>query len=361
MISICCIPSYVRMNRSQIYIKRGEQLRESIAEIFKKFGFGDIAGKKVVVKPNMLRAATPDQGVVTDPRLLSETVLFLIDAGADVIVGDNSAPNRTSNEIEIARSCGFIEASHGRFRNISSHSRKVVQKDGLLKELYVSPDILDCDILVSLPKLKPHDLTMMTAAVKNHFGIIPGALKPHIHALFPRIDDFSRVLIEVYELRPPDIIIVDCLDVIDARGKRYTPGIIIGGDNGHAIDFVCAQMIDTDPYMIPTLKIAKNEGLFEPNNIEVIGEFRRLKGYSMPFRFPFRNSVVEVVARLLYRMWLARKPVIHLSKCTRCLRCEDVCPQDAIKDQTIDYKKCIKCYCCLEVCPDQAITTKFAL
>ncbi len=349
------------MKTSQIYIKRGEQLRKSIAEIFKGFGFRELRGKKVVVKPNMLRAAKPDERVITDPRLLSETVSFLLGSGADVIVGDNSAPNRTCNEIEIAHYCGFIEASHGRFRNISSHSKKLIRKENVLKELYVSSDVLDCDILVSLPKLKAHDLTMMTVAVKNHFGIIPGGLKPHIHSLFPRIDDFSRVLVEVYEVRPPDVIIVDCLNVIDAKGKRYAPGIIIGGDNGHAIDFICAQLVGSDPYIIPTLKIARDEGLFEPNNIEVIGEFRRLKGYSMPVNFPFRNSVVEFVARMLYKIWLARKPVIDLSACKRCLGCEDVCPKDAIKNQTIDYKKCIKCYCCLEVCPHQAITTKIVV
>ncbi len=347
------------MKKSRVYIKRGEQLKASIEEVFNSVGPHHMGGKKVVVKPNMFRAARPEESAVTDLRLLSETVSFLLDAGADVIVGDNPVPNTARNEIEIARYCGFIKASSGLFRNIGRYSRKITRKENLLKELYVSQEILDCDILVSLPKLRPHDLTTMTVAVKNHFGIIPGGLKPYIHSRFPRIDDFSRVLIEVYELRPPNIIIVDCLDVIDAKGKRFKPNTIVAGDNGYAVDFVCAKIAGIDPYLIPTLKIAKEEGLFEPDKIECIGEFEPLKGYSVPFRFPFRNSVVEVAARILYRIWLARKPIIDSSICTRCLACEDVCPEGAIKNQTIDYKKCIKCYCCLEVCPDRAITTKF--
>lgn len=347
------------MKKTRVYIKKAGQLRTSIEEVFNNVVSDRVGGKKVVVKPNMFRAARPEESAVTDQRLLSETVSFLVDAGADVIVGDNPVPNTARTEIEIAHYCGFMEASAGLFRNIGRYSRKITRNENLLKEVYVSQEILDCDILVSLPKLRPHDLTTMSVAVKNHFGIIPGGLKPYIHSRFPRIEDFSRVLIEVYELRPPDVIIVDCLDVVDARGKRFTPNTIVAGDNGHAVDYVCAQIADIDPYLIPTLKIARDAGLFEPDQIECVGTIEKLKRYSIPFRFPFRNSVVEFAARILYRIWLARKPMIDSSRCTRCLACEDVCPKGAIKNQTIDDKKCIKCYCCLEVCPDRAITTKF--
>ncbi len=349
------------MKKNRVFIKKGEQLRASIEEIFDNVGLDHMGGKKVVVKPNMFRAAKPDESVVTNPRLLCETVSFLLDAGADVVVGDNPVPNTARNEIEIAEYCGFMDASNGRFRNIGRYSKKITRQENLLKEVYVSQEILDCDTLVSLPKLRPHDLTTMTVAVKNHFGIIPGGLKPYIHSRFPKIEDFSRVLIEVYELRPPDIIIVDCLDVIDAKGKRFSPNMIIAGDNGHAVDFVCAQIAGIDPYLIPTLKIARDKGLLEPDKIECIGAIEQLNGYSIPFRFPFRNSVVEFAAQILYRIWLARKPFIDSSRCARCLACEDVCPKWAIKNQNIDYKKCIKCYCCLEVCPNQAIKTKFRI
>ncbi len=349
------------MKKSRVYIKDGERLKEAIAEILEDFGLVYLTGKKVLVKPNMLRAAKPGEGVVTHPLLLSETVSLLVDAGAEVTVGDNSAPNRSCNEIEIAQACGFLDASQGRFRNISRYSKKIKRQRHLLKEVYVSREVLECDILISLPKVKYHDLTTMSIAVKNHFGIIPGGLKPYIHSLFPKIDDFSKVLLEIYDIRPPDVIIVDCIDIVDAKGKRFTPGKIIAGDNGHAIDYICAKVAGVNPNLVPTLRIAKEEGLFDPDNIEYVGEIEQLKGYSGPVRFPLRNTVVEFVARIIYRIWLNRKPVIDSSVCARCLACENVCPKKAIKNQKIDYKKCIKCYCCLEVCPNRAITTKYKL
>lgn len=350
------------MNEHVVIIRQGRDLQSSISYIFRKLGVVELRGKKVMVKPNMLRAALPDECVVTAPRLIAETVSFLASNHGDVMVGDNPMPDsRFLRERDIAEYCGFIRASAERFRSIGKYSRKVKRPSNLLKEFHVSREILDCDILVSLPKYKSHQLTAMTVAVKNHFGIIPGGLKPYIHSLFPSIEEFSRVLIEIYETRVPDVIIVDCLAVVDAKGKKHRPGVVIGGDNGHAIDFACALMAGIDPMTVPTIRIARDLNLFDPDMIVYDGELPRIHGFSLPFVFPFRNSIVEFFARILYRIWLRRIPIIDSAACTRCLSCENVCPPDAISAQRIDYAKCIKCYCCLEVCPNGAIRTKSTL
>jgi uncharacterized protein (DUF362 family)/Pyruvate/2-oxoacid:ferredoxin oxidoreductase delta subunit len=349
------------MKNSLVSIKESDNLKASIATLFDEVGLGNVSGKRVFVKPNMLRSARPDECVVTHPTVISETVSFLLDAGADVIVGDNPAPNKRCNELMVAEQCGFVDAAYGCFRNIGRYPRKVKHSGNTLKEVYVSREIMDCDVLISLPKFKSHQLTTLSVAIKNQFGIIPGGLKPYIHSLFPKITDFSRVLVEIYNIRPPDFTIVDCIDIIDAAGKRFTPRKIIGGTNGHAIDYTCAVMAGINPNRIPTLNIARDEHLFDPTTIEYHGEVEKITGYRAPFVFPLRNSIVEFVARVLYRIWLSGAPVIDSSQCSRCMSCENVCPTRAMKDQTIDYKKCIKCYCCLEVCPNQAIKTKFHL
>ncbi len=344
-----------------ILIYRGKPLDTIVRQVFETLCATSLKGKKVLVKPNMLRAAHPDEAIITHPELISHTVDFLLGEGAQVNVGDNPVPNHTYSEMQIAEKSGFVKASHGMFKNIGQHSVKVTSDDGLLKEAYISKDVLECDVLVSLPKFRTHDLTTMTVAVKNNYGIIPGGLKPYIHSLYPRINDFSRVLLEVYALRPPDIIMVDCLNCIDAQGKQFTPNTVIAGTNGHAVDYVCAQIAGVDPDLVPTIRIAREQGLFDPSYIEIVGALEKLKGYSAPFRFPFRNAIVEIVARLLYRIWLHRVPVLDSSVCTQCLSCEAVCPVGAIDQQVIDYTKCIKCYCCLEVCPEGAIKAKYRL
>ncbi|MBE0433271.1 DUF362 domain-containing protein [candidate division WOR-3 bacterium] len=350
------------MKKHSVIIRDATDLPQAIAEIFKLLGPTDLARRSVFVKPNILRAARVQECVVTDPRLISETVSFLQGAGAQVMVGDNPMPDqRSSSEGEIAGYCGIVDAAGNTYRNIGRYPKKMRKPNNLLREFYVSREILDCDLLVSLPKYKSHELTTMTLAVKNHFGIIPGGFKPAIHALFPRIDDFSRVIVEIYETRPPDVIIVDCMEVIDAQGKRYRPGMIIGGDNGHAVDYACALMAGIDPLRVPTVRVAREQGLFAPEMIEYNGAFRRIHGFSLPFVFPFRNSIVEFVSRILYRIWMGRVPVIDADLCSGCRSCENVCPPRAIKGKCIDYSKCIKCYCCLEVCPRRAIRIRYKL
>ncbi|GAI11020.1 unnamed protein product, partial [marine sediment metagenome] len=249
-------------------------------------------------------------------QLIFETVSFLLDKGANVLVGDNPLPNKTCNQIEIAKECGFLDVSHGQFRNIGRYPKKIKRQKNLLKEVYVSREILDCDILVSLPKFKLHNLTTMSIAIKNHFGIIPGGLKAYIHSLFPKIKDFSKVLLEIYRLRPPDIIIVDCLNIIDAKGKRFTPGKIIAGDNGHAIDYTCALMVGINPYLIPTLKIARDNGLFDPEKIEFIGEIGSGKGIltrqiAQGAKKVFAIEIDKKLAQVLKRMNLPNIIIIN--------------------------------------------------
>ncbi|MGB7054219.1 MAG: DUF362 domain-containing protein [bacterium] len=350
------------MKKHRVLIREATDLKVSIVEAFRSVGLDDLKKQQVLVKPNMLRPARPEECVVTDPRLIAETVAFLISAGAEVMVGDNPMPDsRIQHESDVADYCGFTQASRHKFRNIGKYSQKVEKPRNLLKEFYISREVLDCDLLVSLPKFKSHELTTMTLSVKNHYGIIPGGLKPYIHALFPGIKEFSKVLVEIYETRPPDIIIVDCLHVIDAKGKRHHPGLIIAGDNGHAVDYACARLAGIDPLRVSTIRAAYDEGLFDPADIEYAGTFSKLRGFSVPFVFPFRNSVVEFVSRILYRIWLGRVPVIDSALCARCLSCENVCPPRAIIGQEIDYSKCIMCYCCLEVCPNQAVRVKHKL
>jgi uncharacterized protein (DUF362 family)/NAD-dependent dihydropyrimidine dehydrogenase PreA subunit len=350
------------MRKHKILIMEDGDLGASIAGIFNAIGPQDLKKKRVLVKPNMLRPARPDECVVTDPEIIAETVSFLVAEGADVVVGDNPMPDRKyPHEAEVAECCGFIDASQQKFRNIGKYSKRVKTPKNLLREFYVSREILDCDLIVSLPKYKTHELTTMTLSVKNHFGIIPGGFKPYVHSLFPGIEDFSRVLVEIYQIRPPDIIIMDCLRIVDAKGTKFNPGKIIAGDNGHAVDYACALMAGINPLRIPTVRIALDEGLFDPAKIEYIGRLEKIRGFSLPFAFPFRNSVVEFVSRILYRLWLGRVPIIDSRVCTRCSSCENVCPPRAVKRQQIDYGKCIKCYCCLEVCPVQAIKIKFKI
>jgi len=342
-----------------VYIKDATNLNKEIAEVFKELDYKGLKNKKIFIKPNMLRAAAPEECITTNPKLVNAVVSYLLKSGAHISIGDNPAPDKNKNETEIAKKCGIYDAAQGRFRNIGRYTKKIRLKGNLLKSVYISREITECDMLLSLPKFKPHELTMMSVALKNHFGIIPGGLKPYIHSQYPDLNDFCKILLQIYEMRPPNLIIVDCINIIDAKGRKFSPNKIIVGENGYAVDYVCAKMAGVNPNAIPLLKLAIEGRKFNPEQVEISGKIEALKKYAMPLNFPFRNSLASLVCSVVYRLQNKRVPIIDTSKCTGCRSCENVCPKRAIKNNTIDYDECIRCFCCIEVCPNRAIKMKF--
>ncbi|MEO0155912.1 MAG: DUF362 domain-containing protein [candidate division WOR-3 bacterium] len=343
--------------KTKVYIKDGKDLRSAINKTFAEFKIKDLRNKKVFVKPNMLRIARPEECVITDPRLIEAVVSHLLNNSANVIVGDNPIPQKV-NEIEVANYCGFLDAARGRFRNIGKYVKRIKLKNNSVREIYVSRDILDAELLISLPKLKTHELTILSVAVKNQFGIIPGGLKPKLHFQCPTLDDFCRLLIEVYNIRKPDLIIVDALNIVDARGRMYRLDKLIAGQDAWAVDYVCALFIGIKPETSPLIRIGIKEKLFNPEDIEIVGDLTPIKKFSTPISMPLKDFFAGIGSRIFAQIQNFYVPVIDQSLCNKCRSCENVCPARAIIHFNIDHKKCIRCYCCFEVCPRNAIKRK---
>jgi len=332
----------------------------AVDKIFDTFGFDRIQDKKVFIKPNMLRTAKPESCVITDPRALAAVVQAATRRGADIRVGDNSI-SQSTNAIETARHCGFLDVCCGNFRNTNLYIKKVGLPRRHIKETWVSRDILEAEILISVPKFKVHPLTVFSGAVKNQYGIIPGDLKLRHHFDSPTLAEFCRLVIDIYFLRPPDLIIVDCLQVRDAGGRHYAPSLMIAGTDGFCVDYICGLLAGARRIKDQVLRTAIRDGRFDPDGIEIIGDLRPLKDFRLPFTFALRNVFAGLGQRAFARLRGGRRPAFDFKKCTRCRSCENICPGQAIHDFQIDLRRCNRCYCCIEVCPQAAMTRKFKL
>ncbi len=328
--------------------------------IFDYFLPTSLRSKKVFIKPNMLRIARPDECVITDPRALAAVVRATRQRGADLRVGDNPI-SQPVNEIEVARACGFLDVCEGNFRNINLFIKSVALANRRVPQTWVSRDILEAEMLISVPKFKVHPLTIFSGAVKNQYGIIPGDLKLRHHFAAPSLDEFCRLLIEIYRLRPPDLIIVDCLQVRDAAGRRYEPELFIAGTDGFSVDYACGLLTGSHGIKDQVLKTAVREGQFDPGQVRIIGDIKPLKGFRLPFTFALRNVFAGLGQRAFSRLRGGRRPAFDFKKCTRCRACESICPNEAINDFVIDLRRCIRCYCCIEVCPQAAMTRRIKL
>lgn len=357
------------MDRVLIIDADYDRLDRSITTIFEFFKL-DFENKRVFVKPNMLSPRRPKEHVTTHPALVRAVCRELGVCKARVIVGDNhSGELRVRNET-VAQQTGILDASQGNFRNIGKSSRCVNDFSKLIGELPVSSEILDCDLLISLPKFKTHALTTITGAIKNMFGIVPGGMKSQLHFRFASPTDFAQILIDIYKIRPPDLTIMDAVVGMEGLGPGggglRSIGKIIASNNGAALDLIMARMMGIKPEKVLHLKYAIEQGLVKPDQIDITGDAGPIKKFRLPPTFPSKGIFKYVYDKVIHGYHIGWLPCVNPGTCKICKSCVNVCPSRAMVDggklaPKVEVKKCILCYCCIEICPYQAIHPKLYL
>jgi uncharacterized protein (DUF362 family)/Pyruvate/2-oxoacid:ferredoxin oxidoreductase delta subunit len=344
-----------------------KNVSESIDRAFGLFPL-QLQGKKVLIKPNVLRASEAKEGVVTNPAVLRAVVEKVETMQpASIIVGDNPGLfNYGANE-ESFKKTGLMEAAKGYYRNIGNDSLKVAFNPEFMPEVSISRVVTEADIIISLPKFKTHGLTVMTGAIKNSYGFLPGAQKAKLHKAAGSPERFHEVIVEVFRLRVPDLFIVDAVVGMEGNGPASPDlrdiGMILASDNAVALDAVIATMMGCEPGRLRFLRKAKEMGLgdYDLTTIEVIGELKLVPDFKLP---PLGGEAIlgnAAVQDLLHSRTIM-KPQADPELCTGCGTCVEQCPVSALSmSDTVpqaDADLCISCFCCQEICPEKAIALR---
>jgi ferredoxin len=228
----------------------------------------------------------------------------------------------------------------------------------------LSKIVLDADIIISLPKFKTHGLTVITGAIKNSYGFLPGAQKAKLHKAAGSPERFHEVIVNVFRLRVPDLFIVDAVVGMEGNGPASPDlrsiGLILASSNAVAMDSVMAMMMGCDPGRLHFLRKAKEAGLgdYDLSTIEVIGELKRLPDFKLPplgGQAIFRNETMQA---MIHNRTLLR-PQADPELCTGCGICVEQCPVSALTMNDdlpqVDADTCITCFCCQEICPEKAM------
>jgi len=353
---------------AEIYaaVKKGAGLIDGLEKAVKP-------GNKVFVKINHLSPPSPaERGIVTHPIFVEAVLELLKGVGANIIVGDDIASDigdgfQISGFREMCQRAGvrLINLREAGFTEISCNGH-------FLKKVYLSTVALDADVIVNLPKLKTHSLTVLTGGVKNMYGTIPNGLRTRFHGEYMRREDFSQVLTDIFSAIKPQLTIVDGIIAMEgegpASGGLRRLGVVLVGYDTVAVDAVATRIIGLDPMDICTTRYCDERGLGIGNlhNIRVVGE--RIEDVSVPdFKYPIgvTSVVAGKVPRFLSRSWLGQlsiRPSVIEHRCTGCSECEKVCPTSAIsvtgKTAKINHRICVQCMCCHEVCHFGAIIPK---
>ncbi len=327
-----------------------------------------LGGKKVLIKPNALRTSNAEEAIVTNPKVL-RAVVDKVESmePAEIIVGDNSGLFNYGAVEECFEKSGLMDAAKGYYKNIGADSRKVDFNPEFLPQVGVSGAVLDADVFISLPKFKTHGLTVITGAIKNSYGILPGAQKAKLHCAAGSPARFHELVVDVFRIRKPDLMIVDGIVGMEGNGPASPDlrdiGVILASDNAVALDTVIAVMMGCDPGKLRFLQRAKELGLgdYDLRKIEIVGELKRIPDFKLPplgGEVLFRNEEIQQVMQQKSTL----RPTPDPELCVGCGACVDQCPVHALSMAgdlpQADPNLCITCFCCQEMCPEKAISLR---
>ena len=355
------------MSKVMIHPATYENVRPAVDRAFEIFPM-ELRGKKILIKPNLLRASEAKEGIVTHPAVLRAVVekVETMDP-ASIVVGDNPGLFGYGENEESFKITGLMEAAKGYYQNIGNDSQKVDFNAEFMPTVSLSKIVLDADIIISLPKFKTHGLTVITGAIKNSYGFLPGAQKAKLHKAAGSPERFHEVIVNVFRLRVPDLFIVDAVVGMEGNGPASPDlrniGLILASSNAVALDSVMAMMMGCDPGRLHFLRKAKEAGLgdYDLSTIEVIGELKRLPDFKLPplgGQAIFRNETMQT---MIHNRTLLR-PQADPELCTGCGICVEQCPVSALTMNDdlpqVDADTCITCFCCQEICPEKAMTLR---
>jgi len=326
----------------------------------------------VLVKPNLLMSKSPDCGITTHPEVVRAVIRILKEIDCKIVVGDGPSAwaQYIENVEEVYEVTGIKKVC--RDENVELVS---FEKRRMRDKFPLTVALDECDHLISLPKFKTHELTLITGAIKNLFGLVSGTYKIELHKNYFTPLEFAKILVDIYQEAKPDLTIIDGILAMEGDGPA-TSGItrqldlLLAGSDCVALDTVMAKIMGINQQEVLTTKEAslRNLGEAKLNRIKIEGEdIDKLN--IRPFILPKNRAVcagkvtnLSPMIKKIFKSLIRYYPYSLRLKCTRCGHCVKICPNQCIRLKKsgiqINYNQCIACFCCQETCPAAAISVK---
>lgn len=318
--------------------------------------------RQVLIKPNLLTTAKPDDAVLTHCLLVKAVAEYVLSKGAIPQVSDSPA---LGDFQKILKESGIKDALLGmpvickEFRE-----RRSVDIGAPFGAVDLARDAVEAELIINLPKLKTHGQMLLTLGVKNMFGCVAGFSKSEWHLrMGANRAMFARLLVQICRRLQPAFTIIDGILAMEGEGpgKRGKPrqlGVLIAGDDALTVDAVVCRMLGLEPDRLPTLKAAREMSL-STGAAQIEGTLPMISDFQLPSLSPLIYGP-ELLHGFI-RRHLLQRPVCDGELCQMCGKCWDFCPAAAIGqadgEVAFNYERCIRCYCCLEVCPAGALHT----
>ncbi|MCL2104347.1 MAG: DUF362 domain-containing protein [Kiritimatiellaeota bacterium] len=317
----------------------------------------DFSGKRVLLKPNLLTDRRPEQAVTTHPEVVRHVIRWFRRRGAEVSVGDSPASTANLQNVWRLSGIGGVCAEEGApLISFEQAGARLFEQDGFA--FSVAQPVLDADLVVNLPKVKSHSLSMLTAAVKNIYGVLPGYSKTMYHRQYPKLAVFGRLVAAIWKVIPPSVTLADGVVGMEgqgpANGRPVPLGFLAASENPFALDRTLCGMLRIDARRVPYLV----DGL--GGDYSCVGDTVTVGAFDVPSGAHILNILPQRLADVFGKLvWV--RPAFSEAACVGCGKCAEACPVHAVawsegtRKPVLKRDACISCSCCHEVCPADAI------
>lgn len=263
-----------------------------------------IRGRRILLKPNVGRVATPGEGITTHPDVVAAAIDALTEAGAEVAVGES--PITGVDVMEAFASSGIAELARQRGCPLIDLDRRppvelAIDQGRALHKLRLCADVQDYDLVVSIPVMKMHMHTAVTLSIKNMKGCLWRRSKVQLHMLGPvEGSDEKPINIAIADMASvlrPHLAIIDGTVGMEGLGPsagrpKALDAVVVGAD-AFAADAVACKLMGTAAEAVPHLAIgaARGYGVIDLDSIAVAPE--HWQEWIVPFETPPANLTIE--------------------------------------------------------------------
>jgi uncharacterized protein (DUF362 family) len=227
-------------------------------------------GQTIVIKPNMSWDRPPEMAANTNPDVVAEVVKMCGEASASrVMVFDRFIEGQSRSYITsgIAKAAAAAGADV-HYVNDRLFEPVKIENGFALKDYKFYREAIEGDLLINIPVLKRHNLTLLTMGFKNMMGVV-GNDRNRFHA------NFDRMIVDIHRVLHPGLTILDASRALVQNGPEGGSvawvmkfKTIVAGSDPVMVDTAGAQLLGMKSKALPYLALAEQAGLGSCNIAE---------------------------------------------------------------------------------------------
>ncbi len=247
----------VALQRCDRYAPR--RLEPVIRQLLAAIGpLPDLAGATVLLKPNLI--STKNGGLpCTDGAFILAVARRFLALQARVLIGDSPAFGRTTTALDRIGVLGELLRLGVKVCDFVS-TVQVKLPSGVQASL--ARQVMECDFLVNLPRIKAHAQLLVTLGVKNLFGCLVGLRKPWWHMVHGgERGRFVDLLADLVLVVPDGITLADGITAMHCtgptNGEPYPLGLLAASANPVALDTAMLSVLNIEHGASPLWQVCR--------------------------------------------------------------------------------------------------------